>query len=288
MGCIYQVTNRVNGKKYIGKTIHSIRDRKLHHHRNARNGSKIIFHRALRKYGFHNFEWKVLFDVENERLDTYEIICIKSYKTKKPNGYNMTDGGDGGATITGRKRSIETCDKIGSAQKGRNKGKSFEEIHGVEEAEEIKKKMSESTKGRIFSKEHRKKLSEADKKSWTEERRKAHSENMAKREISDDTRKKMSKSQKERICKPHSEETKRKMSESRKGKKHSEETKKKISIAFKGKTLEDLYGEEKAKEIKVKMKNRKIGFKGKKHTQETRAKMREPWLRRKEVYSNGS
>ncbi len=90
------------------------------------------------------------------------------------------------------------------------------------------------------------------------------------RKVSKETREKISKS---RRGKKHSEETKRKMSlahmgdknpskrpeviakilKSRKWYKHSEETKRKISISQKGRTYEEIFGKEKAEQIKKKI-----------------------------------
>jgi group I intron endonuclease len=78
----------------------------------------------------------------------------------------------------------------------------------------------------------------------------------------------------------HSEETKNRMSNYwkeyhkthdnfNKGKKQetSQETRKKLSEAFKGRTYEEIYGPEKAKEMKEK---RRLSALGKKHTEETK------------------
>ena len=82
-----------------------------------------------------------------------------------------------------------------------------------------------------------------------------------------------------RIGKKHSEETKKKISESNKGKcSHpiSKETRKKLSEATKGKTYEEIYGEEKAKELrKFRSEHQKKvgGYGPKKHSEETKKKM---------------
>jgi len=77
MGCVYQVTNRKDENKYIGKTIQSLDDRKREHKKHAKNGSDNVFHRALRKHGKENFEWEVLFESnDNDILCKVEIDFI--------------------------------------------------------------------------------------------------------------------------------------------------------------------------------------------------------------------
>ena len=67
-----------------------------------------------------------------EELDRWEKYFIKSRDTKNPNGYNLTDGGEGlagmkhkpetiakmSATKLGKKRSAETRAKISAARTG--------------------------------------------------------------------------------------------------------------------------------------------------------------------------
>lgn len=58
MGCVYKVTNLVNGKLFIGKTINTLRHRRLEHLLLSKNGSNTILHRAIRKYNENNFNWE--------------------------------------------------------------------------------------------------------------------------------------------------------------------------------------------------------------------------------------
>ena len=48
---VYKITNKKNGKSYIGKTEYSLKHRWNRHLSSARNGSKFRFHSAIRKYG---------------------------------------------------------------------------------------------------------------------------------------------------------------------------------------------------------------------------------------------
>jgi hypothetical protein len=89
---IYQVVFP-NAKMYIGKSI-NFKNRMYHHLRNAKNGSNLIFHRAINKYGSENLEWNIIYECEDlNLLNEKEIFFINYYNTTDPNfGYNMICG----------------------------------------------------------------------------------------------------------------------------------------------------------------------------------------------------
>ena len=88
---IYQITNLVNNKTYIGKTSKTAEQRFARHCYNSKTQDTYLY-KAMRKYGIENFIIEVLeeTDTPNER----EMFWIESLS---PN-YNMTKGGDGGDT----------------------------------------------------------------------------------------------------------------------------------------------------------------------------------------------
>jgi hypothetical protein len=94
----YCIKNKVNGKRYIGITTGSLTKRFTRHLSDSRNGSDLIFHKAIRKYGESNFdfEWFDEYDCTIEELKQIEIESIKGYNTycSFNKGYNMTLGGD--------------------------------------------------------------------------------------------------------------------------------------------------------------------------------------------------
>jgi group I intron endonuclease len=95
---IYLVTNKLNDKQYVGKTVAPLGQRKKGHYLSTKNGSETNFHRALRKYDEECFEWKPLIECESkDDLNKKEIFYIEKYNTHKQ-GYNMTIGGEGGLT----------------------------------------------------------------------------------------------------------------------------------------------------------------------------------------------
>lgn len=92
-GFIYETTNLVNGKKYIGKRIYDS---------NWENylGSGEILKMALKKYGRENFKRIILKEcVDRQELESEEIRFIKLYNAvKSPIYYNLAEGGTGGRT----------------------------------------------------------------------------------------------------------------------------------------------------------------------------------------------
>ena len=118
-GIIYKATNLINGKIYIGKTVKTLKIRKTKHKSAALNNKTIYpFYRAIRKYGFKNFEWKIIdYALTEEILFEMEKYYIKKLKTKAPDGYNSTDGGEG---MSGLKHTDETKRKLSKHFNGRS------------------------------------------------------------------------------------------------------------------------------------------------------------------------
>jgi group I intron endonuclease len=105
---IYKITNKLNGKSYIGLT--GLRD--IHHRWNIHiknyHGTRIG--RAIRKYGVDNFVFEVI-DVTSslDRANILEKRYIREFGTMVPMGYNMTAGGEGvEISASSRIRGVET------------------------------------------------------------------------------------------------------------------------------------------------------------------------------------
>ena len=95
---VYKITNRANGKVYIGKwTKPRVEDRWKIHCYDTRKGSDLYFHNAIRKYGPDAFKVEILYwakdAVELSNMETFFIVLHQSHL--KENGYNLTMGGDG-------------------------------------------------------------------------------------------------------------------------------------------------------------------------------------------------
>lgn len=150
--CIYKITNNINGKIYVGQ--HKLK--KNERHRDYM-GSGLAIKEAYKQYGRQNFTKEIIEYIEDDEKHEYvserEIYWIKELNSKYPNGYNISDGGEGGCTKE-------------SANKGAITRKNNGYIH---HSEETKRKISESHKGKTFSKEHKQHLSDNHhlKKEWT-------------------------------------------------------------------------------------------------------------------------
>jgi len=90
---IYKITNKTNGMTYVGQTARSLNQRMVEH---LANGRTSYIDRALRKYGINSFLVDVIDTAETkEELDAKERYYIQLFNSKVPNGYNLTDGGEG-------------------------------------------------------------------------------------------------------------------------------------------------------------------------------------------------
>lgn len=145
---IYKATNKANGKVYIGQSSHSLEWRVRKHKQDSQK-EDTYFYRAIRKYGFDNFEWEVIDNTAttHEELNELEKFYIKQYESfdNKNKGYNSTSGGDYAYEITEeekRNRSLRAQGKNNPmyGKPGTWKGKKFSEEH--------KKHLSEALKGR--------------------------------------------------------------------------------------------------------------------------------------------
>lgn len=112
-----------SGKVYIGIT-----SRKPEYRWNKGKGyrekDQQCFYRAIKKYGWENIKHEILYtNLTEEEAKTLEISLIKYYKKLKLS-YNMTDGGDGGKGLHGKrgKLSEETKRKMSEVRKGMNTG----------------------------------------------------------------------------------------------------------------------------------------------------------------------
>lgn len=91
-GYIYKYTSP-SGKSYIGQTTRSLAERAGHNGKNYK-GSKLLYE-AFQKHGYDNFDIEILIEVKKEQLDDYEKKYIVIFNTLSPNGYNLTEGGQG-------------------------------------------------------------------------------------------------------------------------------------------------------------------------------------------------
>lgn len=119
MAYIYQITNDINEKIYIGKTESSIENRFKKHCNDAfreRNEKRPLY-AAMRKYGIEHFHIKLIEETKDpEEREKYWIEKLGSFKY----GYNATIGGDG--------KRYADYDLIYSLY---NQGNNYKQIHEI-------------------------------------------------------------------------------------------------------------------------------------------------------------
>ena len=150
-GIIYKFTNKINGKVYIGQTVNE--EQRYYNHKRCLEDS--YFHRAVKKYGWENFDYEVIERLDESLLDEREIYWIDFYQSFGEKGYNLTLGGNGSR---GYKKTPEQIKNNSLALKGR-----ISPMKGRKTSEEAKRKQSEAHKGKTVSEETKKKMSEAHK-----------------------------------------------------------------------------------------------------------------------------
>src|SRR5260370_1096721 len=106
---VYIITNKINGKIYIGKANDpEVRWKK--HLYTVKYGEKkygfYYLHAAIRKHGVDSFIFGIIESCDTEEMALErEVYWIKYYQSNNREiGYNLTDGGDG---VSGRKCTDE-------------------------------------------------------------------------------------------------------------------------------------------------------------------------------------
>ena len=100
MGFIYTITNKINGKQYVGKTnLSDSQERWKEHLQDYKKErcEKRPLYSAMNKYGVENFVFEVIEECDN--TEEREKFWIKELNTYGSTGYNATLGGDGKAYI---------------------------------------------------------------------------------------------------------------------------------------------------------------------------------------------
>lgn len=150
---IYKATNKINGKSYIGFDS-NWPNRKAAHKRNSEKNLKgnTKFYNAIRKYGWENFSWTVLYQsTDGEHcLEIMEPHFITENHSMN-RGYNMTPGGDG--KRKGSVESLETRNKKSIAHTGKKLtpehiANSVKSRIGFKHSVETKEKLSLSRLGK--------------------------------------------------------------------------------------------------------------------------------------------
>jgi group I intron endonuclease len=167
MALIYKVTNLINNKKYIGHTSKELKKRKFQHKEFAlKRNSPFAFHQAIRKHGWKNFKWEVIYESRDTEhcLTVMEPFFIDEYDTFGETGYNMDKGGRKGMLGLKRKPLTEEQRHNVSVGTKRNalRGKDHP-MYGTKANEKFLQAAKISMVGKSHSNETKKKQSESHK-----------------------------------------------------------------------------------------------------------------------------
>lgn len=164
---LYQTTNLVNGKTYVGK--HKTADLN-----DSYLGSGKLLLQAIDKYGAENFSREILFVYQTEdEVNAKEAEIVTEDFCKQNDTYNLCVGGRGGFSyinrtgiikFKGKKHSAETRAKLSEHAK-KNYHKCFAGVDFSKTVSAEQRRLNgQRTGSRPKSDEHRRKISESVKK----------------------------------------------------------------------------------------------------------------------------
>ncbi len=140
MQAIYKITNKINGKFYIGST-NNITKRWNNHKSKLNNGihENSYLQLAWSKYGESSFEFSILEEVSNDNRIEREIYYLNETKCyKRDIGYNFdknpVDKSGSNNPFYGKKHSVLSLNIMKEKANNRN--------------EEVRKRMGEKNKGK--------------------------------------------------------------------------------------------------------------------------------------------
>jgi len=184
---LYCITNKINGKIYIGQTVQP--DKRWYQHKNmaAQDQPMMIISYAIKKYGNQAFEFEVIAGCKTwDDANDIETLLVSQYGSLVPNGYNVSLGGMNAPKSEAWIQAM----------------KAWHASLSSEERAEISKKQAEATANQIATKGH-----PAAGRIVTQEERELHRKTRLENPIN------------------YTEELRQKMSEAHIGIKDSEETK---------------------------------------------------------------
>lgn len=143
---IYIITNRINGKQYIGKSKDI--NRRFAEHKSVKHKGVALLKADIKEYGLDNFSFEILEECAAEKLNEREVFYIAKLKPE----YNTASGGDG------RRSPLSEETKARLRECGRRQ---WEAMTEEEKQERIKNNLRGPNKGHTVSAETREKLRNA-------------------------------------------------------------------------------------------------------------------------------
>lgn len=140
---IYIITNKINGKCYVGQTWNTLQRRWLNH---CSNKGCLKLYNSIRKHGreFFSIEFLTLTHTQ-EVADYWENYFIRKFDTIK-NGFNIREGGSRGKVSNETKKKMSVW-QIGRKLSDEHKANLSKARMGMKPSEEVRQKLSEIRKG---------------------------------------------------------------------------------------------------------------------------------------------
>lgn len=152
--CIYLITNKVNGKLYVGQTISSLKQRLREHKCKSLKGKlSNKLSSAIREHGIANFHIQEILTVLPEEADEVEEFFIWHYQSFQY-GYNSVKSSTGKSIASERTRKLQSD----SRKRLLNENPGLKEhlskiMKGHSVSEETRNKIREKRKLQIISEE---------------------------------------------------------------------------------------------------------------------------------------
>ncbi|MCZ2224529.1 MAG: GIY-YIG nuclease family protein [Chitinophagales bacterium] len=213
---LYKITNLLDGKIYIGQSVNPSKRWRDHIYYSKRNNKyRQYIHHAMNKHGIENFNFEVIAGCRTqEDADYTEDQLMIQYNSKNSEfGYNLTSGASNGGHSEETKQKLREATLKQIAEKGHpaygtkrteevvQKMKNNWKENHPPVSEEVRKKMSDSHKGKKLPEEQVRKIAAANKgRKLSEEHKQILLECNKNRIVSEETRNKMSERRKQIIA----------------------------------------------------------------------------------------
>ena len=157
---VYKITNKINGKVYIGQTKFAIEKRFAEH---CNWKCKSLIHKAIQKHGKENFSLELLATcTDRDQLNDAEIYFVDYFQSLSPSGYNLETGGNAQKEVSKETKIKQSIAHIGQPGywTGKKLCKSHKEKLVAERTGKKRKPHSEEHKAKLSAAHKGKKMSE--------------------------------------------------------------------------------------------------------------------------------